>query len=61
MNSKVETKSTIAIPPALVPVLDHLVTDYALATKEEPVACRRAVEIAIIQRGVAAVREGLKK
>jgi hypothetical protein len=52
---------TITIPSALVPMLDHLVTEYALAMKEEPGVCRRAVEIAVIQRGIAAVREGLKK
>lgn len=61
MNSKIESKVVIVIPPALVPVIDHLVTDYALANKEEPRVCRRAVEIAVIQRGIAAVREGLEK
>ena len=61
MNQPIKTEVVIVVPPALVPAIDHLVTEYALATKEEPGACRRAVEIAVIQRGVAAVREGLKK
>lgn len=61
MNSRIESKTVLVVPPALVRTLDHLVTDFALMTKEEPKACRRAVEIAVIQRGIAAVREDLKK
>lgn len=60
MSPPIKIKTTIDIPPGLVPQLDLLVTEYALAMKEEPSACRRAVEIAVLQRGVAAVREGLK-
>lgn len=56
MNSKIESKVAIVVPPALVPMLDHLVTEYALENKEEPGACRRAIEIAVLQRGVASMR-----
>jgi hypothetical protein len=52
MNQPIKTRDTITIPPALVPVIDRLVTEYALEHKEEPWVCRRAVEIAVIQRGV---------
>ena len=61
MNSKIESKVVIVVPPALAPMLDHLVTEYALANKEEPgEAVRRIIEITVLQRGIASIREGLK-
>lgn len=61
MNQPIESKAVIVIPPALVPAIDHLVTEYALAHKEEPgEAVRRIIEITVLQRGIRAVREGMK-
>lgn len=60
MNATIQEKTVIVVPAGLERALEHLVTEYALAHKEEPEACRRAVEITVLQRGVAAVEQGLK-
>jgi len=54
-------EAVISVPPGLVPTFAQLVHDYAEQHGESPDACCRAVEIAILQRGIAAMREGLKK
>jgi len=60
VNAKIEEKTTIEVPPGLELALDRLVTEYALAHREEPSACRRGVEIAVIQKGMRALAEELK-
>jgi hypothetical protein len=60
VNAKIQEKTTIEVPPGLEVALDHLVTEYALAHREEPSACRRGVEIAVLQKGVRALVEELK-
>ena len=61
VNTHINTRVTIVVPPNLLPALDRLVTEQALRTKEEPDQVRRAVEITVLQRGIAALREGLTK
>lgn len=48
-------RSTVRVPPALLDALDRLVERMATRTGEPPVAVRRAIEIAVLQRGVAAL------
>ena len=60
MNAKIQEKTTIEVPPRLELALDRLVTEYALAHREEPSACRRGVEIAVLQKGMRALEEELK-
>jgi hypothetical protein len=60
VNAKIQEKTTIEVPPGLELALNRLVTEYALAHREEPAACRRGVEIAVLQKGVRALAEELK-
>jgi len=60
MNTPIKTEVTIVVPAALVPALDHLVTEYALATKTEPDVCRRVVEELVLRLGAKAYRAELE-
>ena len=52
--------ATIVMPPGLVPAFMQLVADYAEQHREDPVACCRGVEIAILQRGLKSLSEELR-
>jgi hypothetical protein len=60
VSAEIKSKVAIVVPPALVPMLDHLVTEFALANKEEPGACRRTVEELVIRLGAEAYRAELE-
>lgn len=47
----------VKVPPQLLSEIDRLVERVAARTGEPPALCRRGVEIAVLTRGVAALRE----
>ncbi len=51
---------SIVVPPILMPGLTLLVHEYASQHREEVDACYRAVEVAVIQRGLRALRKELE-
>lgn len=50
----------IVVPPALAAQILEVTTAYARATGDTAEDCRRVVEIAILQRGLASMREQVK-
>ena len=62
MSRRIEVSEvSIAIPPGLVADFRKLVFDYSAQHREPPLDCLRAVEIAIVQRGMRAMREEMKE
>lgn len=54
-----QKRSEVTIPQALVPRFEALVAEYAAKHGESPEACRRGVEIAVIQAGLQQLRTKL--
>lgn len=61
MSEAVQTKTTIEVPPLLSSVFEQLVADFAARHGESPESARRAVEIALVQRGLAALQVDANK
>lgn len=60
MSSPIITESAIVVPLTLVPIIEELTKACAIELGEDIEQARRAVEIAILQCGIAAVRRNTK-
>ena len=52
--------TAIRLPPQLAEAFEKAVSDYAAVTGEPVEECRRVIEVAIITRGMRALREQIE-
>lgn len=57
MTNRDDIPAVIAVPPGLAPELEQLVEDTSRRNGEPPDRVRRAVEIAVLKRGIESLRK----